>query len=98
MRFRHTSRVLGRIDDDQHFSGGYPENLLRAFRMRMQMIRAAVDETAFYQLKSLHYEKLKGNRRHQRSMRLNNRFRLILEVEKKPDGNVLVVVGIEDYH
>lgn len=64
----------------------------------MQTIRAAPNETVFYNLKSLHYEKLKGKRSHERSMRLNSQFRLIIEVEKELLGNVIVVVGIEDYH
>jgi len=64
----------------------------------MQTIRSAPNETVFYSLKSIHYEKLKGQRSHQKSMRLNGQFRLIIEIEKEPLGNVIVVVGIEDYH
>jgi toxin HigB-1 len=98
MQYRHASKVLRRIDEKANFTGGYDESIVRAFRMRMQAIRAAVNETTFYQLKSLHYEKLKGKRSHQRSMRLNKQFRLILEVEKHEGGNVMVVINIEDYH
>jgi toxin HigB-1 len=96
--FRHGHRTLQKIDEEPDFNGGYPANLLRAFRMRMQQIRAANDERDFYALKSLRFEKLKGNRKHQHSMRLNDQFRLILEIEKTGHGNTIVVVGIEDYH
>ena len=48
-------------------------------------------------MKSLHYEKLKGRRAHQRSMRLNDQFRLILEIEIVNDRTI-VVVSVEDYH
>jgi proteic killer suppression protein len=71
----------------------------------MQEIRSAVDERLFYVWKSLHYEKLKGNRSHERSMRLNSQFRLILQIDKPtprpgqlPPPHVVVVVKIEDYH
>ena len=64
----------------------------------MQAIRAAEDERAFYAMKSLHFEKLKGNRSHQHSMRLNDQWRLILEFERTSDGKVVLVIGIEDYH
>ena len=47
----------------------------------MQMIRAASDERTFYELKSLHFEKLKGDRSHQHSMRLNKQWRFIVEFE-----------------
>lgn len=63
----------------------------------MQWIRAAPDERDFYRMKSLHYEKLKGKRSHQRSMRLNDQYRLILEIEEIK-GRTLVVISIEDYH
>ena len=98
MRYRHANKVLRRLDEEADFSGGYDQTMVRAFRMRMQTIRAVTDETAFYQLKSLHYEKLKGKRTHQRSMRLNKQFWLILEVEKQEGGNVVVVLSVEDYH
>jgi toxin HigB-1 len=70
----------------------------RAFRKRMQLIRAAPDERDFYALKSLHFEKLKGNRSHQHSMRLNDQFRLILQYEGVGADKVVVIVGVEDYH
>ena len=66
--------------------------------MRMQAIRAAKNKTDFYALKSLHFEKLKGKRKHQYSIRLNNQFRLILEIEEDKQGNTIVVIDIEDYH
>ena len=64
----------------------------------MQLIRAARDERDFYALKSLHYEKLKGQRSHLRSMRLNDQWRLILELERTPSRTIVVVKDIEDYH
>ena len=64
----------------------------------MQVIRGAKDERDFYALKSLHYEKLKGNRSHQHSMRLNVKYRLILEYEGAAPDKTVVVVAIEDYH
>jgi proteic killer suppression protein len=64
----------------------------------MQTIRAAEDERAFYALKSLHFEKLKGNRSHQHSMRLNDQWRLILQFEQTEEGKIVCIVSIEDYH
>jgi proteic killer suppression protein len=98
MNYRFANKKLQRIDERRDDAGGYSAAIVRTFRMRMQTIRAAPDEREFYALKSLHYEKLKGKRSHQRSMRLNNQYRLILEIEKDPRGNVVVVIDIEDYH
>lgn len=64
----------------------------------MHLIRGAADENDFRALKSLHFEKLKGKRKGQYSMRRNQQFRLILEIVKDPRGDECVIKGIEDYH
>jgi proteic killer suppression protein len=64
----------------------------------MQFIRAAADERDFYALRSLRVEKLKGDRDHQRSLRLNDQWRLVFEFDGKGQTKTVVVKGIEDYH
>src|SRR5438477_12765970 len=98
MEVRFKDASLDRLEIDPGYTAGYDQAIVRAFRLRMQMIRAAPDERVFYELKSLHFEKLKGDRSHQHSMRLNNQWRLILEFEGKGPQKVAVVVNIEDYH
>ena len=71
--------------------------MVRAFRKRLQFIRASPDERVLYQMRSLRFEKLKGKRKHQHSMRLNDQWRLILELDDQAPTKV-VVVAVEDYH
>ena len=97
MQVRHADKKLERLEIEQAYSAGFDAKMVRSYRKVMQLIRAAVDERAFYAMKSLHYEKLKGDRKHQRSMRLNRQFRLVLELEEVNDKTV-VIVSIEDYH
>jgi proteic killer suppression protein len=89
---------LDRLETDPSFTGGRSAPIVRAFRKRMQFIRAAPDERDFYATRSLHFEKLKGNRSHQYSMRLNDQWRLIVEIKPSAPKNIVVVVAIEDYH
>jgi proteic killer suppression protein len=89
---------LRRLESDPGFQGGFGREVVRAFRKRMQMIRAVRDERDFYALKSLHFEKLKGDREGQYSMRLNQQWRLILEIEKRSNSSTVVIVSIVDYH
>jgi proteic killer suppression protein len=98
MRVRHVDAKLERAEMDPAFDAGLGRPLVRGFRKVMGWIREAEDERDFYALKSLHYEKLKGKRSHQRSMRLNDQFRLILELEPSAGGNIVVIIGVEDYH
>ena len=88
---------LDRLETDPDFDGGYSQAVVRAFRRRMQHIRAAQDERDLRAVKAFRYEKLKGNRSHQRSIRLNRQWRLIVEVEEGPPKTI-VVIGVEDYH
>jgi proteic killer suppression protein len=98
MEIRFATRELEWLYTDAGFPAGLPSAVVTALRKRVQAIRAAPDERAFYALKSLHFEKLKGPRSHQHSMRLNQQWRLILEFEGNAPGKVVVVISIEDYH
>lgn len=89
---------LQRLEADAAFTAGWDAAIVKAFRKRLQFIRAATDERDFYALKSLHYEKLKGDRDGQRSMRLNDQWRLILRIKVNPAGRLVVIVSISDYH
>lgn len=89
---------LRRLEADDKFTAGFDVAIVKAFRKRMQLIRAAVDERAFYAMKSLHYERLKGDREGQSSMRLNDQWRLILRIRQTEDGRRVVIVSITDYH
>ncbi len=98
MKARHTDRDLERIERDVEFSGDRSEAVVQAFRKRMQQIRAATSEQDLRALKSLHFEKLKGKRAHQYSIRLNRIQRLVFELEGEAPDKVVVVVSVEDYH
>lgn len=89
---------LDRLETDPDFNAGFSREIVRSFRKLMQVIRAAQDERTFYSMKSLHFEKLKGDRDHQRSMRINKQWRLIVEIKPAEPKNTVVLVGIEDYH
>ena len=98
MEVSFVSSDLDRLETDPQYDGGLGQAVVRAFRMRMQAIRAAEDERVFFQLKSWRFEKLKGQRSHQRSIRLNDQWRLIIEIKKSQPKNKVVIVAIEDYH
>ena len=95
MSFR--SRKLESVETDAG-DGGYPPDAVKAFRRRMQFLRAAADERDLRAMRSMRFEKLKGARSHQLSLRLNDQWRLVLEIEEQEDTKTLVIVEIEDYH
>jgi proteic killer suppression protein len=89
---------LDRLETDPGFSMKLSPGIVKAYRMRLQGIRSAPDERDFYQLRSWRFERLKGKRKHQHSIRLNDQYRLILELLGSGNDKRVQIVGIEDYH
>lgn len=89
---------LDRLEVEARFTAGHSQDVVRAYRRRMQQIRAFSDERDLYALKSLHCEKLKGSREGQHSIRLNLQWRLILEIRGNHPCKVIGIVEIADYH
>jgi proteic killer suppression protein len=98
MNFRHEDKTLAKMDEDPDFDDGFSSALAKAFRLRMQFIRAAVNENDLRMRKSYRFEKLKGKRASDYSIRLNDQFRLTFQIEEEAGGNCLVILDIEDYH
>ena len=98
MKVRFANRRLGTLETDTSGDGDYPAGIPRAYRKVLNFIRQAIDERAFFAMRSLRFEKLRPPRSHQFSMRLNDQWRLILEFEGKRTSKIAVLVAIEDYH
>ncbi|MBN2194849.1 MAG: type II toxin-antitoxin system RelE/ParE family toxin [Polyangiaceae bacterium] len=98
MRFRFANKKLEALYTAEAGARKYPRAVVTAFFEVMAMLDAAVDERDLYAVKSLHFEALKGDRAGQHSIRLNKQFRLILRIETDEDGNVVVLIEIDDYH
>ena len=98
MRYQFKNSELRRLYQERGYRAGYPEAVVKAFRRRVQAIANAVDERDLRAMKSHHFEKLKGDRSHQYSLRLNDQFRLLLQIVTESNGKVIWVIDIEDYH
>jgi toxin HigB-1 len=98
MEVEFRDKDCDRLETDLNFNAGHSQPVVKSYRKKMQAIRAAGDERVFYAMKSLHYEKLCGDRAHQHSMRLNRKWRLVLELKQRDNRPVVFIVGIEDYH
>jgi toxin HigB-1 len=98
MDFEFRNETLKLLATDKNFTAGFSPAVVLQFRKLMQAIEAAPDERVFYAMKSLHYEKLKGDRTGQSSMRLNGRWRLVVQLVKKPSGKMVAIIEIVDYH
>lgn len=98
MRVRFESKRLAALYVEEAAAKRYPSEVVDAFFEVMAAIDAAIDERDLYALKSLHFEKLKGGRKAERSMRLNKAWRLIVRLERDNAGKLVVVVNIENHY
>ena len=89
---------MDRLETDAAYSGGFSDAIVKAYRRRMQQIRAASDERTFYAQRSLNFEKLKRERIGQHSMRLNDQWRLIVKLVGNGPKKTVHIVEIADYH
>ena len=89
---------LDRLYTDGEYFAGFPAPVVRQYRRVMQIIQAASDERDLYAYKSRRFGKLKGKRSHQRSLRLNDQWRLIVEIRGDTPPKTVAIVSIEDYH
>jgi toxin HigB-1 len=98
MRFTFKTRKLLQLYEEDKGAAKYDAGAVTAFFEVMAIIDSTPDERTLYGLKSLHFEKLKGKRKHERSLRLNKQWRLIVEILSDAEGNFLLIKDIEDYH
>lgn len=79
-------------------SSGVPLEVVDRLRSRLNLLRSIPDERTLYNWKSFHYEKLKGDRSDQRSIRLNEKWRLIFRIDENRSPKTIVILKVEDYH
>jgi len=88
---------LALIETDRANETRLPISVIKSCRQKLGVIRAAPDERTLRNWKSLHYEKLEG-RGDQRSIRLNDQWRLVFMIDTACQPPKMTVLGIEDYH
>lgn len=100
MRFVFKTRKLQALYETETGAAHYPTGVVVAFFEVLAVIEGAADERDLYALKSLHFEQLKGARRRrgERSVRLNDEYRLILIVDRDDSGRYCLIVSLEKHY
>lgn len=99
MRYRFEDSKLEKLFKfDGPHAYDYAEGIVKKFRQRVVSIENAKDERDLFAFRSFRFKKLAGDRSHQYSIRLNDQWRLIVELDKAGECTVVGIVSIEDYH
>lgn len=86
------------IETDRAAETGLPVAIIKSCRRKLVFIRSAPDERTLREWKSLRYEKLKGAREGQKSIRLNDQWRLVFRLKSGATPLKMIVLAVEDYH
>ena len=99
LRFHFKKKKIEALYTEEKNAHKYP-GVVDDFFEVMTIIDAAVDERDLYALKGLRFEKLSGKRgkQGQRSLRLNDQWRLIVVLNQDEQGQYLTIIDIDDYH
>lgn len=98
MRVRYGTEDLALVETDQAHRLRLPVQIVQTARRRIRFLRQALDERDLYALRSLHYEKLAGDREGQRSIRLNEKWRLVIEIDRDSEPLELVILEISNHY
>ena len=75
-----------------------PIAVISSFRRKIGLIRAAPDERTLRNWKSLHYEKLRGDRNGQFSIKINDQWRIVFTVNTECEPPKMLILEVVDYH
>ncbi|UFZ02143.1 type II toxin-antitoxin system RelE/ParE family toxin [Bradyrhizobium ontarionense] len=89
---------LALIETDQAGTTRLEVAVIKSARRKFTVLRAAIDDRSLRNWKSLHYQELGGDRGGQRSIRLNDQYRLVFQLDEKTEPQTVTILEIEDYH
>ncbi len=98
MDFRFATRRLEVLYTQGKGAERYPEGVVDAFLDLVRHIEAATNEQDLRTPPSLRFEQLKGRDKGKSSLRLNDQYRLIVEVSREGPRKVVVVRKISKHY
>lgn len=98
MEIEFADESLALLETDDAGETRLPVAVIRSARKKLVMLRAVPDDRTLRNWKGLHYEKLKGDRAGQRSIRLNDQFRMVFVLDNEADPKRVTILAVEDYH
>jgi toxin HigB-1 len=98
MEIVFANETLGLVETEDAGQTKLPVAVIKAVRRKLTVMRAALDDRSLRNWKSLHYEKLKGDRDGYRSVRVNDKYRIVFALDERAQPPTITIVDIEDYH
>src|SRR5438094_7497291 len=97
MRIEFRDARLALIRTDRAAQTKLPFAVIKSCRDKLVVIEAAPDERTLRNWKSLRYKKLEGDRKGQRSIRINDQYRLVFILDESQSPPVVTVLAVDDH-
>jgi len=94
MQVEYGDPILALVETDRAAETRLPIGVIKSMRNKLAVIRAAPDDRTLRNWKSLHYEKMEGNRR---SIRLNDQYRLIFTITSDNSNTKMTILQVWDH-
>lgn len=99
VRIEYGDDDLRRLAWDLNFvPARWSRDVVRAYRKKVQILAAATDDRDLRAMRSLRLERLEGARAGTYSIRLNDQYRLVLDLRTEGSDRVVEVLEMVDYH
>lgn len=98
MKIEFKDARLALIRTDRAGETKLPFPVIKSCRDKLIVLEAAPDERTLRNWKSLRYKKLEGERAGQRSIRINDQYRLVFLLNNTQTPPIITVLAVEDYH
>jgi proteic killer suppression protein len=87
------STTKGKTTDKKH---RFQPEVVKRYKLRIETLENAAEIEDLYQIKSLHYEVLKGDKKGISSIRVNDQYRIEFTTKKVESETVVTVCAILD--
>jgi len=94
MEISFQDKALALVETEQASKTRLPVSVIESMRNKLNFLRGAPDERSIRNWRSLHYEKMDGD---ERSIRLNDQYRLIFRIDTGSTPNKLTVLRVWDH-
>lgn len=94
MDIEYRDETLSLVETDRAAETKLPVSVINSLRKKLGIIRAATDERTLRNWKSLHYEKMAND---ERSIRLNDQYRLIFTLSTECSPNKVTILRVWDH-
>jgi len=98
MRIEYADDRLARICTGEAHKMGLPIAVIRAAQRKIILLEQSPDERTLRNWKSLNYKKLSGDREGQRSIRVNDQYRIVFELLEDERPPAIRILEIDDTH